>query len=255
MEHGKIYRISDTAFITKNKDKLKKKPINKDNIYLVLQHFIHSNEERHKEIITCLQNNIKLGFFAKIIMLNERIYTSQELGINDEDMKIIKQININKRLTYADCFSQIKSMDIKGYIVIANSDIFFDKTITNVRKSCLSETKSMYTLLRFEYLDDTNLRNCKLFKYSNTNTPRNDSQDVWIYHTNYAPPTETVIQTNINLGKPGCDNKLVYILTQNKYVCYNVPWNVKTYHYHKTQIRNYNSKDLIPPPYLYIEHF
>lgn len=253
MEYGKLYKLNDRVYITKNKDKLKKKPINSDNIYLVIQHFLHSSEERHKEIITCLQNNIKLGLFAKIIMLNEKIYTSQELGINDEDMKFIKQININKRLTYGECFSQIKSMNIKGYIVLANSDIFFDKTINNVRKSCLSESKSMYSLLRFEYLGHEKLGDCKLFKYSDTNAPRADSQDVWIYHTNNSPSTEIIKQSNFNLGKPGCDNKVVFILTQNKYICYNVPWNVKTYHNHKTQVRNYGITDLIPSPYLYIE--
>ena len=97
------------------------------------------------------------------------------------------------------------------------------------------------------------LETCKLFKYSDTNAPRPDSQDVWIYHTNNTPSTEIIRQTDFHFGKPGCDNRLVFILTKNKYVCYNVPWNVKTYHNHKTQLRNYSIKDLIPPPYLYIQ--
>tara|TARA_Y100000389_G_scaffold202016_1_gene246216 strand:- start:449 stop:1222 length:774 start_codon:yes stop_codon:yes gene_type:complete len=254
MEYGKIYKINDRGmFITKNKDKLKKKPLNNDNIYLVLQFFIHSNEERQNEIKTCLKNNIKLGLFTKIIMFNEKIYTSQELGLSDEEMKIIEQVNIEERLKFSTCFDKIKSMKLDGYIVVVNSDIFFDKTITNVRKSCLSEVKSLYTLLRFEYLEEKKLGFCKLFKYQGTNTPRSDSQDVWIYHTNHTPSQEIITQTNFNFGKPGCDNKITYIFTQNKYICLNVPWNVKTYHYHKTEIRNYSVRDVLLSPYLHVE--
>ena len=36
------------------------------------------------------------------------------------------------------------------------------------------------------------------------------------------------------------------------YKCINVPFNVKTYHNHNTQIRNYGINDVIQGPYLYL---
>lgn len=241
-------------YIEKNNDKLKSKNINNDDIYLVYQFFIHSNKERYKEIRHCLKCNIKLNLFKKIILLNERIYTKEELGLTEKEMEKIEQININKRLKYIDVFLQIKRIGLNGYVVFCNSDIFFDETIENIRRSCLSITKSVYTLLRFEYDPHKRLSKCKLFNHPKTNKPRPDSQDAWIYHTNQLETTGDLIRgANFKLGMPGCDNKITYILTQLGYKCINVPYNVKTYHYHSTQIRNYNITDVIPPPYLYIE--
>lgn len=238
----------------KNIDPLSKDNHNEDDIYLVYQYFIHSNHERYEEIKYCLKRNIQLNLFKKIILLNERIYTADELGLKNEEMKFVEQININKRLKYIDVFLQIKKLGLNGYIVFCNSDIFFDKTIINLRKSCLSITKSVYTLLRFEYSRHNKLYKCKLFKHPRTNKPRPDSQDVWIYHTSQLEITSDLIRkANFMLGMPGCDNKITFVLAQFGYKCINEPYNIKTYHYHTTQIRNYGRKDVIPPPYLYVE--
>lgn len=240
--------------IVKNTDKLATNPFNNDNIYLCTQFFIHSNTERHKETLYCLKTNVKLGLFKQIILLNERIYSQEELQLNDNEMKSIIQLNVKHRLTYAIAFKRIKKLNLKGYFAIANSDIFFDKTIESVRKSCLDQKKSIYTLLRFEYLKQKRLGYCKLFIHPRTNAPRVDSQDVWIYHSNYHPvDTEILEQCNFQLGKPGCDNKITHILTTHGFTCINEPWNVKTYHYHMTQLRNYTNNDILPPPYLFVE--
>ena len=236
----------------KNDDKLAKNPHNDDPIYLVLQYFVHSDKKRHQELQTCMKKNVELGLFEKIILLNEKIYTSEQLGIKQSQMSSVEQINIKDRLTFSHCFNEIERLQKPGYYVIANSDIFFDKTLINVRKSCLSKEKSLYALLRFEYTNQKKLGYCKLFNHPRTNAPRPDSQDVWIYHTSFSPNDIIKQQTNFAFGKPGCDNKLPIIFASQGYKCINAPWNVKTYHYHKTQIRNYSQKDTIPDPYLYL---
>ena len=240
--------------IVKNNDVLSKEPLNDDPIYLVYQFFIHSNPERHKETLYCLKQNVNLGLFKQIILLNERIYTKEELGLNDDEMKHILQINISHRMKYNSVLMRCKMLKLDGYIVFCNSDIFFDKSILNLRRSSISTTKSVYTLLRFEFNKQKHLGYCKLFIHPRTNKPRNDSQDVWIYHTSTMDITSDIIkQTDFMLGMPGCDNKITYVFQQNGYTCYNVPYNVKTYHYHATQIRNYSRKDLVPSPYLFVE--
>lgn len=240
--------------IVKNSDPLKRDPYNNDPIYLCMQFFIHGNPERHKETLYCLKMNVKLGLFKQVILLNERIYTKEELGLNDSEMKCVMQLSVKKRLTYSTAFKRIKKLNLQGYFVLSNSDIFFDKTIDNLRKTCLDQKKSMYTLLRFEYLKQKRLGYCKLFNHPKTNAPRPDSQDVWIYHSNYHPVDEGLLeQCNFHFGKPGCDNKITYIMTTHGYTCINEPWNVKTYHYHMTQIRNYTRNDVLPPPYLFVE--
>lgn len=239
--------------VQRNEDILSKNDYNNDNIYFIFQFFIHQDDERRKEIKTCLKKNVRLGLFKKIIMLNERIYNQEELGLSDSDMDSIEQINIGKRLKYNDVFIRTKILKLNGYIVFGNADMFFDKTIENVRKTSLSQTKCMYSLLRFEYLNK-NLSLCKLFIHPRTQKPRSDSQDIWIYHTTQLElNNELLKETDFYLGVPGCDNKITYVMDKQGYTCYNMPWKIKTYHYHTTQIRNYTIKDRVSYPYLYIE--
>ena len=79
----------ETGYIQKHKDTLAKQDRNKDNIYLVLQFFIHPDEKRNKELLYCLKQNVRLGLFNKIYLLNERIYTAEEMGLTPEEEKII----------------------------------------------------------------------------------------------------------------------------------------------------------------------
>ena len=66
-------------------------------------------------------------------------------------MKKITQINIGERLRFNMAFIKMKQLNLHGYLVVCNSDIFFDNTINNLRRSCLSIRKSIYCLLRYEY--------------------------------------------------------------------------------------------------------
>ena len=250
-----IKMVKPNMYYGNNKDILKKKPYNNDSIYLVTQFFIHKQEERHKEILYCLKQNVTKKYFKKIILLNEKIYTHEEMGLTKEEYEDrVIQIDIVNRMKYSDVLSQVKKLELQGYIAISNSDIFFDESIKNVRKSCLSQRKSVYALLRYEFNTNRKLSQCKLFTFPNSNQPRYDSQDVWIYHTSKMVVNEAMLESsNIELGKPGCDNKISWVFNNLGYICYNVPKNVKTYHYHTTQIRNYGRKDVIPGPYLWLE--
>ena len=223
------------TYQTKFNDNLQPVNVNNDPIHLFTQFFIHKNKERHMENVECLKKNI--GLFNSIYLLNERIYTKEELQLDIDEMKQIKQININKRLEYSDVFSYTKINKIHGYSIIANSDIFFDKSILNLRKSCLSLKKSFYTLLRFEYDRKKSMDELQLFRTNKHPIP--GSQDVWIYHSNFQPGQLLINKSNILLGKPGCDNTIAYILHIHGYNCINEPFNVKTYHNHASQVRDY----------------
>ena len=61
---------------------------------------------------------------------------------------------------------------------MANSDIFFDNSISNLHNTDLDNCQKMISLLRWEYRGEENLDECKIFG------PRWDSQDTWIFHSN-----------------------------------------------------------------------
>ena len=203
---------------------------NTDEVHLFMQYYIDSSDARQAEIRACLYNNLQNPFIRKVHMLNEQIYTNKEIGV--KSTKIIQTV-IGRRLSYSDIFEYINTNDIQGYIVIANSDILFDKTLENLLYSDIHISKKMFAQLRYE-LNPTNPSVSSIFG------PRYDSQDVWILHTNYGITPEQQQLFQFHMGIPGCDNHLVHLFTILGYEVINHPAFIQTVHYHTTQKRNYN---------------
>ena len=211
-----------------------------NDINLIMQFYIDKITNRQQEIRKCLLFNVKNIFINKIYLFNERLYSNEELGIESE--KII-QIVIGKRLIFENIFNYIEDYNINGYIVIANSDIFFDLSIDNI-KTCDFKEKNILTLCRYEYNNNSNLDTCLIF-----NEGRPDSQDAWIFHSDINIEKDKRKIFDFSMGKPGCDNKIIYLFQILGYQCYNEPTIVKAYHYHNVRIRNYSIGDKVPPPY------
>ena len=208
-----------------------------DPIYLFQQFFIPEDKVRYEEVKECLRRNVNLHQIDRIYLLNERIYTKEEMGI---DSNKIVQINIGERLTY-DHFVRF-SMKLKCYAVLSNSDIFLDETIENIRKGLLSSVKSVQCLRRYEYRGEEDLSKCKLYKNFNS------SQDTWIFHTSQIDKNCSGI--NISLGLAGCDNKFAEFLREKSYIILNNYKNIKTYHNHSNEKRKHTSQ--LPGPFTYI---
>ena len=221
---------------------------NKDPIHVFCQFFIPKTSDRLKEIQKCLRFNIENTCITKIYLLNERIYTEDELGIidsNPKDKAKIVQYNIGRRLKFSDVFAYINTNSIKGYNVIVNSDIFLDKSIEKLQKSDIHREKKMIALLRYEY-DSTNIVKSKIFG------PRHDSQDTWILHSNFNILPEHHKLFEFEFGKPGCDNKITYLMNILGYEVVNDPTFIKTYHIHSNQTREYTIMDRVSDPYTLI---
>lgn len=214
------------------------------DIHIIMQFFIHSSSIRNNEIKSCLQKNQENNNITKIHLLNERIYSDKELGIQTTSK--IYQENIGKRLSFQDVFAYIRTNNLKGYFVFINADIFLDDSIQYIRTSTMHEKKQMCALLRFEYNPAIPLDDAKLFG------PRADSQDTWIYHSNFLPKQEQEKCFAFNFGQPGCDNKMIYLMRVLGYTIFNDPHIIKTYHQHLSQERNYTKKDLVQNPWGFI---
>ena len=226
-----IYSASDSTNIQETE--------NVDNINIFCQFFIHSNKERQDEILKCLKFNVENKYITNIYLLNERIYSEEELDVSSN--KIV-QVDVKNRLKFKDVFDYINDNNIQGYNVIINSDIFFDENIKGLFKSDIHLNKKMYALLRYEY-DETDIKNSKIFG------PRGDSQDTWIIHSNFSIGKKESKVFNFEFGKPGCDNKMIYLMTILGFEVLNDPEYIKSYHLHTTNIRNYSVNDRVLPPY------
>jgi hypothetical protein len=225
------YTISELAAILETE--------NIDNINIFCQFFIHSDVKRFSEIKKCLEYNVKNKYITKIYLLNEKIYTDDDIGIKSD--KIV-QYDIGRRLKFKDVFEYILTNNIKGYNIMINSDIFFDETLKNLYRSDIHVNKKMFAQLRYEY-DEKDYTKSKIFG------ERGDSQDSWIIHSNFNVEKSQTRIFNFEFGKPGCDNKLTYLFSLLGYQVINDPQFIRTIHVHNTNIRNYSSSETIKDPY------
>ena len=211
-----------------------------DPIILFTQFFIPDNDSRLKEIQYCLRKNNENRNIEKIYLLNEKHYSSHELGGEYEKTQ---QIVINKRLYFSDFFSYVRKSQVNGYIVLVNGDIFLEESsLTLLKKSDLSYEKKIMALLRYEY-------NNLMPKQSPLFGPRADSQDTWILHSSSLFSEKYDKIFDFALGHPGCDNKLIYLFKLLGYEVVNDPFSIITYHVHKGSFRNYGFKSPIPEPW------
>lgn len=206
-------------------------------INLFQQFYINNIDERQNEIRKTLLYNCNNNSINNIYLLNERIYSDEELGVKSDK---IKQIIIDKRMTYQDIFTFVENNNIDGYIIISNSDIFFDKSINNIQKCEVIKDKKVYCLNRFNF----NSKNLSALDLDLSGRP--DCQDVWIYHSNFNNILFNKNIFNIELGTPGCDNKIIYLFKILGFNCYNEPEIIKSYHFHKIMTRNYDQNTKRP---------
>ena len=250
-----------------------------NNIYLFQQFYISNNKLRYNETKYCLMKNYNNKYISKIYLLNEKIYTNKELGISDntnvlninnlhnntkntdlsnnlnitknlENNKII-QVNINKRLMFKDVIDYVKNNNIEGYIIISNSDIYYNETLLNIYRFNLKNKRAALCQLRIEL--KTNL--FKIKPYAST------SQDTWIYHTNNKINTDKYFISY--LGVSSCDGYMTYCLRKENFKLYNFPNLIKCFHVHReagrdsplrnTKIKNfdYRLKGKVQPIYFH----
>jgi hypothetical protein len=170
--------------------------------------------------------------------MNERIYSTKELGIHSD--KIV-QVVIGRRLLYKDMIDYIQT-EPPGYVVIANSDILFDKSLGELRKSSIHKLRILYAQLRHEY-------DAESPELSAIASACSDAQDVWIFHSNHKIIPDCQRSLQFPMGIPGCDNKMVHIANLLGFKVANEPRRIRCFHDHTSNVRSYTSENRIPRPY------
>ena len=126
-------------------------------------------------------------------------------------------------------------------MIFVNCDICFDDSIRFLQYSTLHKEKQICSLLRYEY-NKQNPSKSIIFG------PRYDSQDSWIIHSNQiiSPASEKIF--GFEFGRPGCDNKLIYLFSILGYEIINDPKKIHSFHIHNSKQRNYTKKDALALP-------
>lgn len=220
---------------------LKNSKQTEDPIILIQQFFIQEDNQRYKEMKNALQKNVENPYLSKIYLLNERIYSNEELHVSSN--KIV-QVNLQKRMSFKDVFDFVESENIQGYIVFSNSDIEINTSIYKLNYTNISNEKQLLCLTRYEIYEES-------LKKFRINTHKGNSQDTWIYHSNFNVKEKNREIFDYFFGVPGCDNKLLYLFKILGYQIINASIKIKTIHHHKSKTREYSFNNRIEKPYCY----
>ena len=213
-------------------------------IWFITQYFVHSMTKRAKEIRQCLKNNMALSYIDRIVLLNETNLSYEWSGSKGSE-KVVQEI-IGTRLTYADLLRYTyEKVPPNTIVIFANADIYCNKSLSHLYSTNLAD--QMYALLRYD--EGSSSEDLKLFG------PRPDSQDAWIVHSDSVKSRDwkDFKTFHYQLGTAGCDNRFTGDMFAMRFLISNPCHTIQTVHLHKTEIRNYNPRDIQPAKlYLYI---
>ena len=163
--------------------------------------------------------------FSKIVIINE---TNQKIDIIDESDQLIVVVNTDKRYTFNDFFLYSNQHTSDETInILINSDIVIGEQFDTIS---LTE-KQAICLSRHEILDEN--------KYGVV--VGGGSHDCWVWKG-----TIVDIIGNFQMGKQHCDGILANELHVNGYILKNPLYDMKIYHLHISNVRNYTfAKDMI----------
>lgn len=226
-----------------------------DHLYIITHNEKEAEKARElsENISTTLKsNNVLLASESSVI---EHILTTSDSSIlegissgakssnSDKsvcDSKISNHLTIilinNPRPTYGELYTIINRYTGNDDInILANSDIAFDESINKVRKLRKDEALA---LTRWNVDEYKYPLNGILFENGHW------TQDTWITCGKVSPVMEKV---NFTTGIMRCDNRIAHILSEEAgYKTFNPCENVKTFHIHKSEIRNYSKSIFLP---------
>lgn len=198
---------------------------------LLIEYFRSPDYQRHSEYLTCIHENIENEHIEKIY-----IFISDDSKLNFESDKI-EIIQRESRPTYKDLFEFCNEKLKNQICIISNSDIILDDTISIVKNTDLN--KVFLALTRWEVF-------CQNGEWCIAPFDNSSSQDVWIFQS----PVTTTNEMEFLLGKPGCDNKIAKLMSDQEYKLKNPGKQIICAHYHISGLRTYDNDDRIPGPYL-----
>ena len=216
---------------------------------LFLNYYVDRSPNRQYELQHCLMANILCDEIDKIIVVLNRNHQLHffEMMIKNDLTHLYKKVFLvfnEKRPTYSDWFSISRLHSKEDEIsCLINTDILFDNENVLKIKNFSWDRKYCMILTRWDIQDENDLGSSIFFD-------RPDSQDTWIVKGSFDD-----IEADFTLGVAGCDNKIAYLLNNN-YELINPSIDIKTYHFHNYNVRNYinfSQIERVLPPYFQIK--
>ena len=202
----------------------KKMILKQPKIILFTAYYKAKHAIRQEELIYCLKKNIQCDAIDKIVLI-----------IDDDHVPEVKSpkieiVNLLERPTYLDWVELTQERDDNILSILANTDIYFDDSILNLKEIFANNSQAFVALSRYDKEGDRQ----KLHQNPHW------SQDVWVISSQYQFTESLKKSLNFSLGVPRCDNKIAYLFTIHGTRVYNPCHQIKTVHVQESQLRAYS---------------
>jgi len=196
-------------------------------VVLVTSFYIGSNNERNREIETCLIKNSQNRCIKKIHLLNDQVYDLSFLDSQDKIVQVVVNDENKSRLGFDYAISYTNNVLSGEICMIANSDLYYNDTLIFLNK--YDFTNKVLAISRHEHstqkLMDTPFR----------------SQDTWVY---ISPVSVDISACNFKFGTPSCDHIISDIFSRKNNII-NPCITIQGYHCHASNYRTYTDRDIV----------
>ena len=193
-------------------------------IILFTPYYKAKHSERQEELIYCLKKNTQCDEIEKIILVID------DEHIPEVESPKIEIVKIDARPTYLDWVELTEKRCQNQISILANTDIYFDESITRIREIFAADPQGFVALSRYEKEEEN---------YTLHKTPH-WSQDVWAVSGDFKFTKSFKNSLRVSLGVPRCDNKIAYLFAIHGAPVYNPCHHIKTVHVQESQLRYYD---------------
>ena len=198
---------------------------------LFAQYFVPKKMGRRSEIDECFLNNIKNPLVEKFVVFFEK---ESDMELLPNHPKMVRKL-MPERISYGTWLQETNLLEPGSLSVLVNADIYLDHSIQYLieHASHLEQSNKFVALSRYNPIDGE-LR---------LNENPHWTQDAWAVVRPKTPFSKGLIQeASFELGQPGCDNKIVYIMHSYGFSVINPCEHVRTIHLQASADRNYDSR-------------
>lgn len=195
--------------------------------------YLDASAERLREFLTCIERNAANRNIEAVHVFIEDAVDPAGLMTQYPELASpkVRLVLHGRRVTYRDFFDYATRELAGRRVIIANTDIFFDHTLS--RLDDYSLIGRLLCLSRWDLQNDGSWR---LFDFES-------SQDAWIFQ---APVPD--FACDFHLGLLGCDNRLAWEAEQAGLVLSNPSRSIRAHHLHASGVRRYTEEQRLHGP-------
>jgi hypothetical protein len=192
---------------------------------LLVGHYREPSPARAAELEECLRRNCENPLLAEVHVLVE---DGAAPALHHPKLRLVPH---GRRLSFRDAFAYAGERLRGQRVVLANTDIYFDRSLARLEGYPLTER--LLCLSRWDVQPDGA---SSYFDFAH-------SQDAWIFEAPLRP-----FSCDWHLGIPGCDNRLTYEAERAGLEVLNPSRSIRAHHLHLSNVRHYTERQRLPGP-------